>query len=39
MQPPKKILIIRFSSIGDIVLTTPVVRYIKKIMDFGFITR
>lgn len=30
MQPFKKILIIRFSSIGDIVLTTPVVRCIKK---------
>ncbi len=31
-QPPsrKKILIIRFSSIGDIVLTTPVVRAIKN---------
>jgi ADP-heptose:LPS heptosyltransferase len=30
MQPPKKILVIRFSSIGDIVLTTPVVRCLKK---------
>lgn len=28
--PIKKILVIRFSSIGDIVLTTPVVRCIKK---------
>jgi len=28
--PLKKILIIRFSSIGDIVLTTPVVRCLKK---------
>ena len=27
--PPGKILIIRFSSIGDIVLTTPVVRCLK----------
>ena len=27
---PKKILVIRFSSIGDIVLTTPVVRCLKK---------
>src|SRR5688572_15003123 len=27
---PKKILIIRFSSIGDIVLTTPVIRCLKK---------
>ncbi len=27
---PKKILIIRFSSIGDIVLTTPLIRCIKK---------
>jgi ADP-heptose:LPS heptosyltransferase len=30
MQPPKKILVIRFSSIGDIVLTTPVVRCLKQ---------
>lgn len=30
---PKKILIIRFSSIGDIVLTTPVVRAIKTQLD------
>lgn len=30
MQPPKKILIIRFSSIGDVVLTSPVVRCIKR---------
>ena len=29
-SPLKKILIIRFSSIGDIVLTTPVVRCVKK---------
>lgn len=29
----KKILIIRFSSIGDIVLTTPVVRCLKQQMD------
>ena len=28
----KKILVVRFSSIGDIVLTTPVVRCIKKSM-------
>lgn len=28
--PPQKILIIRFSSIGDIVLTSPVVRCLKK---------
>ena len=27
---PSKILIIRFSSIGDIVLTTPVIRMLKK---------
>ena len=27
---PQKILIIRFSSIGDIVLTSPVLRCIKK---------
>jgi heptosyltransferase-2 len=30
MQLPKKILIIRFSSIGDIVLTSPIVRCLKK---------
>jgi ADP-heptose:LPS heptosyltransferase len=30
MQKPLKILIIRFSSIGDIVLTTPVVRCLKQ---------
>lgn len=30
MSKPLKILIIRFSSIGDIVLTTPVVRCLKK---------
>lgn len=30
MDKPLKILIIRFSSIGDIVLTTPVVRCLKK---------
>ena len=32
LQPPsrKKILIIRFSSIGDIVLTTPIIRCLKK---------
>jgi len=29
-QPPIKVLIIRFSSIGDIVLTTPVVRCLKQ---------
>ena len=30
MQKPLKILIVRFSSIGDIVLTTPVIRCLKK---------
>jgi ADP-heptose:LPS heptosyltransferase len=30
---PKRILFIRFSSIGDIVLTTPVVRCVKKQLD------
>ena len=30
---PKKILILRFSSIGDIILTTPVVRAIKTQLD------
>ncbi len=29
----KKVLIIRFSSIGDIILTTPVIRCIKKQLD------
>ncbi|MCF8303301.1 MAG: glycosyltransferase family 9 protein [Bacteroidales bacterium] len=33
MAALKKILIIRFSSIGDIVLTTPVVRCLKKQLD------
>lgn len=30
---PKKVLILRFSSIGDIVLTTPVIRAIKTQLD------
>lgn len=30
MNPAKKILLIRFSSIGDIVLTTPVIRCLKR---------
>ncbi len=30
MEPVRKILIIRFSSIGDIVLTTPIIRSLKK---------
>ena len=30
---PKKILVIRFSSIGDIVLTTPIVRALKTQLD------
>jgi ADP-heptose:LPS heptosyltransferase len=30
LKPPVKILIVRFSSIGDIVLTTPVLRCLKK---------
>ncbi len=30
MQKPLKILVVRFSSIGDIVLTSPVVRMLKK---------
>lgn len=29
-MPPKKVLVIRFSSIGDIVLTTPVIRGLKR---------
>lgn len=31
--PLKKVLVIRFSSIGDIVLTTPVMRCLKKQLD------
>ena len=31
---PQKVLIVRFSSIGDIVLTTPVVRCLKQQTDF-----
>ena len=30
MKSIQKILVVRFSSIGDIVLTTPVVRILKK---------
>jgi lipopolysaccharide heptosyltransferase II len=30
MRPPSNILIIRFSSIGDIVLTNPVVRFLRE---------
>ena len=40
--PLKKILIIRFSSIGDIVLTTPVVRCLKnkyKDCEIHFLTK
>ena len=33
MQKVLKILVIRFSSIGDIVLTTPVIRCLKKQLD------
>ncbi|MFZ6051577.1 glycosyltransferase family 9 protein [Halocola ammonii] len=33
MAHPTKVLIIRFSSIGDIVLTTPVVRMVKTQLD------
>jgi ADP-heptose:LPS heptosyltransferase len=31
---PQKVLIVRFSSIGDIVLTTPVIRCLKQQTDF-----
>ncbi|TXF90983.1 glycosyltransferase family 9 protein [Neolewinella aurantiaca] len=31
---PQKVLIVRFSSIGDIVLTTPVIRCVKQQTDF-----
>lgn len=33
MSQPTKVLIIRFSSIGDIVLTTPVIRMVKLQLD------
>ena len=33
MSQPKKILIIRFSSIGDIVLTTPIIRCVHEQLD------
>lgn len=39
---PQKVLIVRFSSIGDIVLTTPVVRCLKKQLadaEIHFLTR
>ena len=41
MQKPLKILVVRFSSIGDIVLTTPVVRVLKKELnaEVHFITK
>jgi ADP-heptose:LPS heptosyltransferase len=42
MKKPKKILIIRFSSIGDIVLTTPLLRCIKEQMphsEVHFLTK
>ena len=38
----KKVLIVRFSSIGDIVLTTPVIRCIKKYLpdsEVHFLTK
>lgn len=33
METPTRILVIRFSSIGDIVLTTPIVRALKEQLD------
>lgn len=41
MQKPLKILVVRFSSIGDIVLTSPVVRCLKKQLnaEVHFITK
>lgn len=41
MSKPIKILVIRFSSIGDIVLTTPVVRCLKKQLnaEIHFLTK
>ena len=41
MQKPLKILVVRFSSIGDIVLTSPVVRILKKQLaaEVHFITK
>jgi len=42
MHLPKKILVIRFSSIGDIVLTTPVLRCLKQFLpgvEVHFLTK
>ena len=41
MQKPLKILIIRFSSIGDIILTTPILRVLKlqKDAEIHFLTK
>ena len=41
MQKPLKILVVRFSSIGDIVLTSPVVRILKNQLnaEVHFITK
>ena len=41
MQKPLKILVVRFSSIGDIVLTSPIVRCLKQQLsaEVHFITK
>ena len=41
MQEPLKILVIRFSSIGDIILTTPIIRCLKQQLnaDVDFLTK
>ena len=42
-EPPKRILIVRFGAIGDIVLTTPIVRALKTQLEgeveIDFITK
>ena len=41
MQKTLKILVIRFSSIGDIILTTPIIRCLKQQLnsDIDFLTK
>ena len=41
MQKTLKILVVRFSSIGDIILTTPIIRCIKQQLsaELHFITK
>ena len=40
MSKPSKLLVVRFSSIGDIVLTSPVVRILKQnLFEVHFLTK